>query len=559
MALEDNLDKKIKDVLKNLEVEYDPKSWDAFEQQLKAEEILHPADFDNAYLDGLVMQNLDNLEKEIPPPNWELMEQQLEAADALENIESDAVVDELTHEKLQNLTVAYHPSHWPMLAQRLREELSLKKKLYKYKVTEAALMLLLLLTMVNYFPPGERFQRPTAAMDEIQEPNPPSPVLPEFSVSSSAQLITAPTKRNGFSESSTVESPPTLSKKEKPAPSKISGGIITSSKGGTKTAQKESAANHLIPPFERGPQFIESVPSKLPLLSYLAIPKILLPEELVGRSLKMATPQTTADKNETDSPLPSPIESLTPQLLNYENAVSLPLVQPIPAKKKKQIRFSFFSSVDYNLVFSPKEIVFDTVVGKDVTDAYGYGGGITFSVKKGRWEFETGGLYTFKRYVPKTPDHQFEKQGYYVFERFEGIQLDILQVPMNLHYHFINRPKWKLYGVFGASLHMVMSPVYEIKQTRILAFASPLPPDGNFNSLKDEKQFPKGILGGGSFKENSYLSGNLGLGLERYLSPRWSIFLQPNYQHYFSPNGIGPNKDKIYTLSFFLGTKVNLK
>ncbi|MFT4971548.1 MAG: hypothetical protein ACI9JY_000748, partial [Saprospiraceae bacterium] len=34
---------------------------------------------------------------------------------------------------------------------------------------------------------------------------------------------------------------------------------------------------------------------------------------------------------------------------------------------------------------------------------------------------------------------------------------------------------------------------------------------------------------------------------------------QPNYKHYLSKNGLKPFKDKFYTLSLSLGTRVTIK
>lgn len=86
----------------------------------------------------------------------------------------------------------------------------------------------------------------------------------------------------------------------------------------------------------------------------------------------------------------------------------------------------------------------------------------------------------------------------------------------------------------------------------------PSSPDDN-RSIRQEKEFPEGLFDGGSLRDNYYLTANLGLGAERFLSSKWSIFLQPNYQHYLMSEGIGVNKDKFYTFSIYLGTKFSLK
>jgi hypothetical protein len=197
--------------------------------------------------------------------------------------------------------------------------------------------------------------------------------------------------------------------------------------------------------------------------------------------------------------------------------------------------------------------------------ASGYGGGITVSWKKDKWEFQTGGIYSFKRYIPNTPVFLFETVNYYIREEFNGVQLDILQVPLNVAYHFKNEGKWRFYGNIGTSGHFITSSVYEIKTNRTPSFSNfamlPTPaglPDDD-KSIREEKEFPDGLIDGGSIHGNFYVTANLGLGIERFVSPRWSVFFQPNYQHHLLTDGIGVNGEKLYNLSFYLGTKVSLK
>ncbi len=69
----------------------------------------------------------------------------------------------------------------------------------------------------------------------------------------------------------------------------------------------------------------------------------------------------------------------------------------------------------------------------------------------------------------------------------------------------------------------------------------------------------RGIFEGGNFRENSYLSANLGFGLERKFTYRWSLFVQPIYKHYILFEGIGPNQDRIHSGSIRFGAKVKIR
>ena len=83
-------------------------------------------------------------------------------------------------------------------------------------------------------------------------------------------------------------------------------------------------------------------------------------------------------------------------------------------------------------------------------------------------------------------------------------------------------------------------------------------PDGNVavSETSSKKNFAGGILAGGSFIENRYFTANLGIGVERKFNPRWSLFSQPTYQHQLLSQGLGPNNDRINTLSILTGARV---
>jgi hypothetical protein len=258
------------------------------------------------------------------------------------------------------------------------------------------------------------------------------------------------------------------------------------------------------------------------------------------------------------------LDMLDAQLVGNKAGLDFPILKSIPADKPRQVRFSLFASSDLNYVFTPTTNldVFDTLVrvNNDTAFALGYGGGILASFKMNRWEVQTGGVYSFRRYAPNTPKFTIETVGYYISEDFKGIQQDLLQVPLNVQYHFKNTGNWRFYGLAGASGYFITNVVYEIAFKREPTFALMAPPSGDeTRTLRDEKEFPQGLLDGGSFSDNFYLAANLGLGVERFISPRWSLFFQPNYHHYLLSQGVGTNKDKFYTLSFHLGTKVSLK
>ncbi len=512
-----NFDEQLRRALENLEPAFRESHWELFEQRLLAEDILSGAQEEDIPVDEVARLGLQDLSVPTPKDAWAAFEEKLTAAE--QPSQPDTLpVEELVRQSLERYEAPYNPGHWVRFSEMLDETFSLRGKLYRYKVMEAVLMLLLLLTFINFFPFGRGTAPEQAGTPEGRTLLTPAPAGP---VAAPAEAPLPPPPRTDAPMEALAASP---------------------------------SANRLLAERDSRQQgSLASVPMAevQPLGSF---------SPLDGVDLASRLPNASASTNLRPSIL-QPGEGLPLLALHSlpqtSGVPSLPLEPPTPPREKLW-RFSMFASSDFNIVYSPPELVFDTLIGRDTTFAVGYGGGLTVSFKTGRWEFQSGGIYSFKRYIPKTPDHTYQdQQGYFVLEKFKSIQMDLLQVPLHVHFHFLDQPKWKVYGVGGLSLNLVLTPVYEVVQTRrVQAFSIP---DESFGSLKEEKDFPHGLLEGGSFRDNAFLTGNIGLGVERFLHPRWSVFLQPNYQYFLSKKGIGPNQDKIYTLSLHLGTKVSLK
>ncbi|RMG81472.1 MAG: hypothetical protein D6714_12915 [Bacteroidetes bacterium] len=514
MTLDDkHFDDKIRKSLEDLSPELDPDSWELLAQKLAAQDILHPEETEDALLDELVISGLSGLSASVPPSNWDSFEQKLNAAEAQELEE----IDDLVSEKLRRLEVPYEPSHWQLMLRRIESELTLRGKLYKYKVAELALMLLLIFTIIN-LRPLDHFP--------VQFKLNPAPAAP------------AP------SPNATL--PPEIVPQPAPTPQKL----MPVADNQLPPASPEGASVALARKTEAQPQTRNNTPPPGSLQNPMA---------LVQSDSEKNDP---AVKKEANPPITVPmvgsLVAMEIQTLETDENPDFQLPFPQIEKKKPTWRVSIYTASDINKVETP----FDQTFGLPAytSTAGGYGGGINISMKMNKWAFETGGLYSFKRYIPQPyTDKPFQPSSLFT-EDFKGVQLDILQVPFNVQYHFVNHGKWRFYVLGGASLHMLLSPVYELERTWIVPpMPTPLLEGDCDTCLPSVKEFPKGLLDGGSFKENSYGTLNIGAGLERYLNPRWNIFVQPTYQHYITKEGVGPNDDKIYSMSIFIGAKVSLK
>ena len=129
--------------------------------------------------------------------------------------------------------------------------------------------------------------------------------------------------------------------------------------------------------------------------------------------------------------------------------------------------------------------------------------------------------------------------------------MDIVEVPVNLRYHFAKKQKVKLYASAGVSMNLAMNTNYE--RVEYYPVLSPLQPRiAAVNPIKD------GILHGGDFGKNSFLAANIGAGMEYALTQKHSVFLQTAYQHSLSETGVGPKNDRQNNFSIQAGARITL-
>ncbi len=531
-----HLDDKIREALENLTPEYDTSNWDLFEQRLNEEDILNPTESNDALVDDLVIQKLSNFSFPATA-DWNLFEEKLDAAETSE-IEA---IDQLAYQNLHRYEAPYQASHWQIMLQRLEEEFTLRGKLYKYKVAEVALMLLLIFTIIN-IQPLDSFKVIFKKNDKGIEAEQPG-LIPGIENAKDLNENAAETDKSVVERPIAANS--TFSSEAKEAFDEVE----------SDNSKKLTEQNAL-----------ETINQLLAVAEKKQRGEILIPDNAEEQKLKpIASENNSTLKNLANQkavkenqtlPMAPSLMALEISLLDNGNPEFV-LTEPRIEKRKPKWRLGVFTAMDVNHVYTPYDQFFGTPEYTSI--ASGYGGGISIAMNLLRLGIETGGLYSFKRYVPQngtfSPKHLLT-------ENFEGVQLDMLQVPLNFQYHFINKGKWRLYMTGGATLNMLLSPVYEFTYRFDGPWGqpAPLPPEEPCDQcLSNVKDFPRGILEGGSFKENAYGTANLGMGMERYVSPRWSVFIQPTYQHYFTKKGVGPNDDKIYSMSVFLGTKVTIK
>ncbi|MDX1940600.1 MAG: outer membrane beta-barrel protein [Saprospiraceae bacterium] len=492
MKKSDHLDQLIKDKLEEFRVDYDPTSWDAFEQKLDAKGA------------GL--------------PQTE-----------------DRWVDEVVFEKLHKMEAGNRPSKWELLAARLDEESRERRHLLRTRLMGTALIFLILFTFVQYFgqqTPVRLFRDGIAALIPSLKGQDKNPIISEISTLTS----------NNNHHNTNNSKPTDFILSDLAIAAQHADNSIALSK---KAAQKLGLSPSLpvMPAKAQRTETVTIIENPAQPKPYEGIPIPAEREDLLAAIDRIMLAELSVDEEEDYPRLVSPVHS------------------------RGGVFVSMFGSVDYNHILTPAAL---DEAGDLVDESFeryelGYSGGFMVSWEKNRWEIGTGAIYTAKEYVPRPLVYLGGSlaEGYYG-ESFKLAELDMVQLPLQVRYNFIKKNKWRAFVTGGLSLQVALQANYYLEEEKLPAAQRPPKPSpgGGFVTQGDAKKkvLSKGWFEGGSLLDNGYITGNVGFGLEYFITERLGLFTQPTYHQsldYFT-KGFGPDQDRINTMSIFTGVRVKL-
>jgi len=453
--------------------------------------------------DRIIRDRLEDRRPEYQPGSWELFEQQLDAGEAGVPEPDDQVIDETAFHKLRHLEKPYKEDHWARMIERLDREFIRPDEVMRFKTLELSLLVLLLFALWNALPYD---LRPAVADTSSEAP------APVENPAASALTREAPgliDEEAGLPSASTVGAPATV----QVAPA----------------ALPVSSAPAILPPL-----------AVLPI-SELKASSLDSPAEISLPATRLAGVAPTAELSS-----PALAESLT-----SSGAVTASMLARTPVQPRKYIHFGMFGSLDYNRIITPPDRFLDVETKELDRYELGYSGGFSVGVEfDHRWELQTGLIYSSKNYQPSALIVQSGnfRDGYEI-EQLKDIELNIIHVPLNFRYNLIHYDKTRFYLLAGASLQIATLGNYYVEG------------ESSRRSSVLAKYIENGWFEGGPFRDNSYLTGNIGFGLEHFVTTRWSVFAQPTYQHAldFFRQGLGSTHDRISTMSIYSGIRVRLE
>jgi hypothetical protein len=567
-SFDELFDDNIRRGLENLKETGAPQGWEALEGKMAADADLSADPFDEMIKSKLEGGNAAAYD----PGFWSLMESRIEADADLSPTEiEDLELDGLVYENLNSFQVPYNSNHWELMLRRINKEFSIQHHLYKYKVAEVSLMLLLILTLLQFYPgnnsssnlgeqniEANQTTNQSAATESIVSEEEMTLGGTEVEVTiekeniSNATLIAA-AKKDKLESQSQKGSNHSSNNSFNSAYNNTDTSLAKANEGVIASAEINSIDN-LLPPLPlQKEQHGDTSISDTQLAAIVAADK----EATAQRKAEMEQEALLLDETIFDL---LTLEKKEMDVFKNDDPI-IPDCKSCTFKRPWAFKLGMLASIDFNLVMTPFDAYFSSDSYDQLTS--GYTGGLSFSVHRNRLGFATGATYSSKSYEPrKNKEVVGSLAGGYVEEGLQGAQLNILSIPANFTYNFDNKGKWQWYALLGVSAKLATINNFDLKSEP--ASGSRARPDPRIiaaMSIPEEvvEDPYSGAFEGGSFKKNFFLTANLGFGMERYVTSRWSVFLQPTYQHSLYKRALGPNNDRIHSLSLFLGTRATLK
>ncbi len=495
--------------------------------------------------DSYIKQELEQLTPDIKMGSWDKLSQRLDAAEQVDSFDKEV------SSHLKGIHVPYQKSSWSILAERLTLERDRFQAIVHYKAMEISLLVLLLITFWLHAP---------LQTNTIQKTPPSYPIA-------SIEL----NKNKGITKTYTHEVDQNVLAINASTPTLIENTNASSikekepQKNNTKLTSSESTSNILHLSIDK--QAPNATPlNPLPSLNAIGInttydAQAQLKKHQAAKTTNLSSP---TDAFRHDGALAT-LDSKELSLLDYGEAEDL-LGYIRPSNRKTFFRIGFFGSPDYNHVITPLQGIGNGTVAAFDSYALSYSGGITLGIEHGKWEIEVGAIYEARNYqaIPTVYISGNTTEGYIALS-LRDIELNTMNLPLRFRYNYIMHDKWRFYALAGASLNVVLSANYYTVESEIPNISTPHPSrTGTSRVTKPpalrNKNLIDGLLEGGGFIENMTLYANFGLGIERYMSYRWSIFAQPTAQFALPifNKGLGPYNDRIDNLGVNIGLKVRL-
>lgn len=495
------------------------------------------------------------------PPQWEKLLEKKRKSDA---VYTDTNLDKGIAGKLNTFGARYNSAHWLQLKARLEKIALVRKQIFTYKTMEMIFVCLMAFTLGNHlrYITGYTAELPSPIVMETAEKTSDTDLEEVKTAPSSEKLAVINVGLNSGTSSSSGALEDLASRVEMAKANFDEENVIdndrntSASNTGIAGSSNRSSAAGVTDSGSTDTDVTSPAGTVAADISKSA--SALTERSLLSGLQLLETKGDIALLTEDERPVP---ESEDAKYINLR------------AKRTYQDEgnwWHIFNAMDNNYIRTPFNS--DQNLPGITHEQYGYSLEILHSRQKGRWEVEAGLGYSFVNYTPYSELITYDADKQVREVDFTDIDLDFVNVPLKVKYHFVSNGRWSIFGGIGVNNELIAKTQYGIQDSVLFVM-----PPGQPTDIPSEddlpgfyrNEFTQGIFGQApqlpSFvdyktKSNIYiLRGTLSLGAERNVSDRFATYVRATYAHTLYNSSIGPFNDRLDKLSFGMGFKMRFK
>ena len=554
-------DNYLRDLLGEFKSEGETPHWEEFAEQLDSRSSAEEAS------DLLEDENLRETLSSYTPTGeilgWDRIEASLNA--------EEQVFDETVRKKITHYEPAYDPHSWSLFLKQLSANRLLRVKLIALKLAESVAILLLILTAVNIGRQG-KFPFSTQPSQEVQPYQSTDKSNLDKAFNSTQEntskdlSFNMPATTADAPSSAVYKSGSTSSTKQRTYKDVATTSIINDSPVVTNATKEKAYSNvghsEIIA--------IHESTEQIPIVNESS--PVVIAEATLPVETEVATIVTQESVHQDRAALPFNEAYITEALALNLTSISthasptIPVAKLVSAKAKNYIEFGMMAQVDYNQLKMPEDRLnsFSTtfVFPLQGITSTGYGGGFTLAIGHPRWALETGLVYSAKTFKPGRQLTIGDELNNGSVE-FDAMRLQLVSVPLQFRYRFEPKGRLKAYALAGFGMHVIVQSDIDMRvKYQFASLAAGENPNNNpaaAQTIYETRRISEDIKDGAPFSTKSFISANLGLGVEYMLRENKTLFLQTAYQYQVPDlNFSNHNGKHILSLSLQAGVRTRL-
>jgi len=554
-------DNYLRDLLGEFKSEGETPHWKEFAEQLDSRSSAEEA------TDLLADENLRETLSSYTPTGevlgWDRIEASLNAEERL--------FDENVRKKIRHYEPTYDPHSWSLFLKQLSANRLLRVKLIALKLAESVAILLFIFTAVNIGRQGN-FPFSTQPSQEVQpyqstdKSNQDKAFISTKENSSKDPSINMPAS-SGDAHSAAVYKRGSTSSTRQRTNENVAAASITYDSPVVTNATKEVANSKV----EQSEMIANNgTTEQVPFVNESS--SVVINNETLQEGTEVTAP-ITQESVQQDRPALTFNETyitealeLNPTSIPTHTSPTIPVAKLVSAKAKNYIEFGMMAQVDYNQLKMPEDrlnsfsrtFVFPL---QGITSS-GYGGGFTLAIGHPRWALETGLVYSAKTFKPGRKLTIGDELNSGSVE-FEAMRLQLVSVPLQFRYRFEPKGRLKAYALAGFGMHVIVQSDIDMRvKYQFASLAAGENPNNNpaaAQTIYETRRISEDIKDGAPFSTKSFISANLGLGVEYMLRENKTLFLQTAYQYQVPDlNFSNHNGKHILSLSLQAGVRTRL-